>query len=108
MAKKFKMTKEKLRDLAATDRKIDSVTLEMLERVLVNGESQRAVAEAYGAKQQFISDRVRNIYERVSNQAKHIPDGFELRSILVHKDGLDTLHKFEKDGLVKQLSKQLV
>ena len=99
MAKTFKLTLEQLHALAKVDRKIDPETLEMLERVLVNGESQRNVAAEFGKKQQFISDRVKNLKERLAKQTKILPDGFEVRMVMVHKSELGALDKFEKDGL---------
>tara|TARA_A200000159_G_C7337259_1_gene345612 strand:+ start:5577 stop:5888 length:312 start_codon:yes stop_codon:yes gene_type:complete len=99
MAKTFKLTREQLHALAKVDRKIDPETLVMLERVLVNGESQRNVAAEFGKKQQFISDRVKNLKERLAKQTEIVPDGFEVRMVIVHKSELDALDKFEKEGL---------
>jgi len=101
---KFKLTLVRLRELASIGRAIDDKTLKMLERVLVNGESQSAVAQEFGKTQQFLSERVKNIYKRMTEQANVIPPGFVVREIIVHKDDLQAITEIEIRSLERVMS----
>ncbi|MFT7052885.1 MAG: hypothetical protein ACJAU1_000435 [Psychromonas sp.] len=101
---KFKLTLNRLRELASIGRSIDDETVKMLERVLVNGESQSKVAADFGKTQQFVSDRVKNIYKRMTQQANVIPPGFVVREIIVHKDDLDAITEIETRSLERVMS----
>jgi hypothetical protein len=101
---KFKLTKEQLYVLAANGRPFDEVTLQMLERVLVDGEQQHLVAKEFGKSQQFINGRVQAIYRRLADQMANLPSGFVVRTVAVHPDDLEKLNQLEQKSYERALS----
>lgn len=91
----FRITKEQLIFLAASGRPIDPQTFQILERVLVNGESQPSVAKDYGVTQQSVSKSVKSIYRRLANQFKDVPNDFVIRTVAIHESLLDELEALQ-------------
>lgn len=80
----FRITKELLLFLSACGRPIEPQKMDILERVLINGETQPAVAERFQVSQQYISKSVKSIYDRLASQFAHIPQEFVIRTVGIH------------------------
>ncbi|MBQ4839809.1 TrfB-related DNA-binding protein [Pseudoalteromonas luteoviolacea] len=85
------MTKEMFCILSMQGKQVEPRTLEILEKVLVDGFSQPAIAKEYDVSQQFISGAVSRFYSRLTEQMRHIPDELVIRNVAVHPDLLDEL-----------------
>ncbi|MFT5162451.1 MAG: transposase-like protein [Alteromonadaceae bacterium] len=94
--KGFRITKELLVILSACGQPIDAKKLEILERVLVNGESQPNIAKEFGVSQQYVSKCVKGIYQRLTKQFANLPAEFVVRTIALHPSLLDELQKLQE------------
>lgn len=77
----FRITQPQLLLLASKGRKFDERTLEMLECVCVNGESQQVVCERYGVPPQVISRARTSLIKRMHKMEE---EGYLVRTVKIH------------------------
>ena len=95
-ARGFRITKELLVILSANGKPIDAKRMEIVERALVNGESQPGLAKEFNVSQQYVSKCVQNVYQRLTNQFVNLPDEFVVRTVAVHPELLGELQKLQE------------
>ena len=80
----FRITKVLLLFLSACGRPIEPQKMEILERVLIYGETQPAVAERFNVSQQYISKSVKSVYDRLASQFAYVPEELVIRTVGIH------------------------
>ncbi|GHG06945.1 hypothetical protein [Thalassotalea marina] len=83
----FRLTKERLCFLATSgSHKFEPKTIEVLERLLVNGESAQSIAKDRNVSRAFIQKAASRLYRKLSLQLEDVPDSFLIRTVAVHPE----------------------
>lgn len=101
----LRLSKQMFCILAMQGKQVEPRTLEILEKVLVDGFSQPAIAKEYAVSQQFISGAVMRFYGRLAEQMRHVPDELVIRNVAIHPDLLDELNALQVKSY-KMLNKE--